>query len=53
VIVSFVDETYVKVNGLRHVHRSIDQHGQVIDVPVPPTVTLQRLAGSSNERSQC
>jgi transposase-like protein len=29
----FVDETYVKVNGVwRYVYRSIDQHGQVIDV---------------------
>ena len=29
----FVDETYVKVNGIwRYVYRAIDQHGQVIDV---------------------
>jgi transposase-like protein len=29
----FVDETYVKVNGVwRYVYRAIDQHGQVIDV---------------------
>ena len=29
----FVDETYVKVNGVwRHVYRAIDQYGQVIDV---------------------
>src|SRR6185503_13719933 len=29
----FVDETYVKVNGLwRYVYRAVDQHGQVIDV---------------------
>ena len=29
----FVDETYVKVNGVwRYVNRAIDQHGQVIDV---------------------
>jgi IS6 family transposase len=29
----FVDETYVKVNGVwRHVYRAVDQHGQVIDV---------------------
>jgi transposase-like protein len=33
----FVDETYVKVNGSwRYVYRAIDQHGQVIDVLVPP-----------------
>jgi IS6 family transposase len=33
----FVDETYVKVNGVwRYVHRAIDQHGQVIDVLVSP-----------------
>jgi IS6 family transposase len=30
----FVDETYVKVNGVWHVYRVIDQHGQVIDVLV-------------------
>ncbi len=31
----FVDETYVKVNGLwRYVYRAVDQHGQVIDVLV-------------------
>jgi transposase-like protein len=29
----FVDETYVKVNGVwRYVYRAVDQHGQVIDV---------------------
>jgi transposase-like protein len=29
----FVDETYVKVNGLwRYVYRAVDQYGQVIDV---------------------
>jgi IS6 family transposase len=29
----FVDETYVKVNGMwRYVYRAVDQHGQVIDV---------------------
>src|SRR4029453_3043611 len=32
----FVDETYIKVNGVwRYVYRAIDQHGQVIDVLVP------------------
>jgi len=31
----FVDETYVKVNGVwRYVYRATDQHGQVIDVLV-------------------
>jgi transposase-like protein len=31
----FVDETYVKVNGVwRYVYRGVDQHGQVIDVLV-------------------
>jgi hypothetical protein len=31
----YVDETYVKVNGVwRYVYRAIDQHGQVIDVLV-------------------
>jgi transposase-like protein len=31
----FVDETYVKVNGVwRYVHRAVDQYGQVIDVLV-------------------
>jgi transposase-like protein len=29
----FVDETYVKVNGVwRYVYRAVDEHGQVIDV---------------------
>jgi transposase-like protein len=29
----FVDETYVKVNGVwRYVYRAIDQHGQLIDL---------------------
>ncbi|WUJ26992.1 IS6 family transposase [Micromonospora sp. NBC_00389] len=29
----FVDETYVKVNGVwRYVYRAVDQHGKVIDV---------------------
>jgi transposase-like protein len=33
----FVDETYVKVNGVwRYVYRAVDQHGQVIDVLVSP-----------------
>src|SRR4051812_46893687 len=32
----FVDETYVKVNGVwRYVYRAIDQYGQVIDMLVP------------------
>jgi IS6 family transposase len=31
----FVDETYVKVNGVwRYIYRAVDQHGQVIDVLV-------------------
>jgi IS6 family transposase len=31
----FVDETYVKVNGVwRYVYRAVDEHGQVIDVYV-------------------
>ena len=31
----FVDETYVKVNGVRrYVYRAVDQHGQVIDALV-------------------
>jgi IS6 family transposase len=31
----FVDETYVKVNGVwRYVYREVDQHGQIIDVLV-------------------
>jgi transposase-like protein len=31
----YVDETYVKVNGLwRYVYRAVDQDGQVIDVLV-------------------
>jgi transposase-like protein len=31
----FVDETYVKVNGVwRYVYRAVNQYGQVIDVLV-------------------
>jgi transposase-like protein len=31
----FVDETYVKVNGVwPYVYRAVDQHGQVIDILV-------------------
>ena len=33
----FVDETYVKVNGVwRYVYRAVDQHRQIIDVLVSP-----------------
>src|SRR3954468_16822118 len=33
----FVDETYVKVNGVwRQVYRAVDQYGQVIDVLLSP-----------------
>jgi len=33
----FVDETYVKVNGVwRYVYRAVDQYGQVIDVLIAP-----------------
>src|SRR5256886_17134576 len=33
----YVDETYVKVNGVwRYVYRAVDQYGQVIDVLVSP-----------------
>jgi transposase-like protein len=31
----FVDETYIKVNGVwRYIYRAVDQHGQIIDVLV-------------------
>ena len=31
----FVDETYLKVNGIwRYVYRAVDQHGQIIDVMI-------------------
>jgi transposase-like protein len=40
----FVDETYVKVNGVwRYVYRAIDQYGQVIDV----LVTARRDAATA------
>ncbi|MDZ5442383.1 IS6 family transposase [Micromonospora sp. 4G57] len=33
----FVDETYVKVNGVwRYVYRAVDQYGQVVDLLVSP-----------------
>ena len=38
----FVDETYVKVNGVwRYVYRAVDEHGQVIDVFVSPRRNLE------------
>jgi transposase-like protein len=40
----FVDETYVKVNGVwRFVYRAVDQHGQVIDV----LLSTRRDAGAA------
>jgi transposase-like protein len=30
----FVDENYIKVNGVCYVDRAVDQHGQIIDVLV-------------------
>jgi transposase-like protein len=40
----FVDETYVKVNGVwRYVYRAVDQYGQVIDV----LVSARRDAGAA------
>src|SRR4051794_27644479 len=42
----FVDETYVKVNGVwRYVYRAIDQHGQVIDV----LLTTRRDAAAARQ----
>jgi transposase-like protein len=50
----FVDETYVKVNGVwRYVYRAVDQHGQVIDVLLSSRRTPRRPAGSSPERCAC
>jgi IS6 family transposase len=48
----FVDETYVKVNGVwRYVYRAVDEHGQIIDVLVSErrdgAETAPRPAGSS------
>jgi transposase-like protein len=41
----FVDETYVKVNGVwRYVYRAVDQHGQVIDV----LLTVHRDAAAAH-----
>jgi transposase-like protein len=41
----FVDETYVKVNGVwRYVYRAVDQHGQVIDV----LLTVRRDAAAAH-----
>jgi transposase-like protein len=42
----FVDETYVKVNGVwRYVYRAIDQYGQVIDV----LLSARRDAGTARQ----
>jgi IS6 family transposase len=44
----FVDETYVKVNGVwRYVYRAIDQHGEVIDVQLS-----SRRAGHHRETTR-
>ena len=44
----FVDETYVKVNGIwRYVYRAFDQHGQVIECSSPSTGISPRHARSS------
>ena len=44
----FVDETYVKVNGVwRYVYRAIDQHGQVSTCSSPSAETPLLPAGSS------
>jgi transposase-like protein len=45
----FVDETYVKVNGVwRYVYRAVDQYGQVIDVLVSVRRDAARLRRSLN-----
>jgi transposase-like protein len=42
----FVDETYVKVNGVwRYVYRAVDEHGQVIDV----LLTVPRDAAAARQ----
>ena len=47
----FVDETYVKLNGVwRYVYRAVDQNGQVIDVLLSPDKTPQPPADSSSEQ---
>jgi len=44
----FVDETYVKVNGVwRYVYRAVDQYGQVIDALVSVRRDAKPLGGSS------
>ena len=44
----FVDETYVKVNGVwRYVYRAVDQYGQVIDV----LISTRRDAASRSRTS--
>jgi transposase-like protein len=45
----FVDETYVKVNGVwRYVYRAVDEHGQVIDV----LLSTRRDAAACTARKQ-
>ncbi len=47
----FVDETYVKVNGVwRYVYRAVDQDGQVIECSSPPAATPPQHGGSSAGR---
>jgi len=48
----FVDETYVKVNGVwRYVYRAIDQHGQVIDVLLTSCRIFAAVTTSSESTS--
>jgi IS6 family transposase len=47
----FVDETYVKVNGVwRYVYRAVDQDGRSSTCSSPPAATPQRHTGSSAGR---
>ena len=49
----FVDETYVKVNGVwRYVYRAVDQHGQVIDVLVSAGRDATLTGGNRNDVTQ-
>lgn len=47
----FVDETYVKVNGIwRCVYRAVDPHGQINDLLVSARRDAASAGGSSIER---
>jgi transposase, IS6 family len=50
----YVDETYVKVNGIwRYVYRAVDQHGQIIDTLVSKRRDADAARRSTIDERNC